>query len=488
MTRTARQLDSWRHLGQRTRGSDHQQMRSDLFRFYSDTPLAAVSGLNGSGKTRLLSDVAANWCGTSEVISLHAECERMLRVLESRDDIANLRVDSDEFRQFLGENDRQDIRAYEEAICEVVGRKYELIECYQLDYSDTADGSASPEQTIPFFVVRSHDTTYTSLQMGLGELSTFTLFWRLARLRQQLEANDDRADDTALADDASFNPEPPEVLIALDEPDAYLPPQGGLALLNQMAVLCDTFDWSTIVSTHSLPAITLAHHHGSLWVLPQRRSDESHEVAIHSEKNPDTLISIIGKPNAEVVIFVEDESASALISAILLKESRTLRSSCEIFWVNGTGPLDTIRKTLPTEGRDARIHYLFCYDGDARATGFEHAPEDELTTRKERERDPRTIFLPTTFDPDSLLMSLANVRALPAHLAQRTARDESVVRMILDGVEGRDPHDWVNGLGEELGRQLILRCLPSLWLDHDKSPQAQGQVVDIIKRVRKAMG
>lgn len=488
MTRTARQLDSWRHLGERTGASDHQPMRSDLFNFCSDRPLAAVSGLNGSGKTRLLSDVAANWCGTSEVISLHAECERMLRVLESRDDIANLRVDSDEFRQFLGENDRQDIREYEEAICEVVGRKYELVECYQLDYSDTAEGSASPEQTIPFFVVRSHNTVYTSLQMGLGELSTFTLFWRLARLRQQLEANDDRADDTVPADDASFNQEQPEVLIALDEPDAYLPPQGGLALLNQMAVLCDTFNWSTIVSTHSLPAITLAHHHGSLWVLPQRRSDESHEVAIHSDQNPDTLIPIIGKPNAEVVIFVEDESASALISAILLYESRTLRSSCEIFWVNGTGPLDTIRKTLPREGRDSRIHYMFCYDGDARATGFEHAPKQEIATRKERERDPRTIFLPTNLDPDSLLMSLANQRRLASQLAQRTGQNESVIRLILDGIEGRDPHDWVNGLGEELGRQVILHCLPSLWLDCDKSSETQKQVSGIIRRVRDAMG
>lgn len=486
MSRKASANDSWRHLLRRSQRTDASKLRSDSFDFESSIPLTIIAGLNGSGKTRLISDTASNWPGNSEVISLHVECEHMLHVLRSREDIVQLPVSSDEFRQFLGETDRQDIRLFEDAIRRVVGRNYESIECYEIDYSNTSSGSASSEQTVPFFVVRSHGTEYTSLQMGLGELSAFALSWRIARLKQQVDADADTSSRNTVAAETDAAPEPASILVALDEPDAYLPPQGGLALLNQMAILCDKLGWSALISTHSLPAINAAHHRGALWVLPRRRREETHEVAVHSASSPDLLLSVIGEPNKRVVIFVEDESACALLSAILLADSKTLLASCEVFWVNGTGPLDAIRCNLPTEGKDSRIHYLFCYDGDARAKGFEALSDDSLSARRDREKDARTMFLPTLDDPDSLLMSLAESDTLERTLSSAFHRGAESIRLILDSLEGEDAHDWVNDLGDELGRSQTLHALSALWVQQADMASAHADVEEIIRRVRKA--
>jgi hypothetical protein len=46
---------------------------------------------------------------------------------------------------------------------------------------------------------------------------------------------------------------------------------------------------------------------------------------------------------------------------------------------------------------------------------------------------------------------------------------ERALALVLDSLEGREPHDWVNGLATKFGRPRVMACLADLWCEMNPS-------------------
>ena len=58
-----------------------------------------------------------------------------------------------------------------------------------------------------------------------------------------------------------------DLVLLLDEPDAYLPPVGVQSLLARLLGVCLTRNWSVVISTHSEEMIALSMEHESFTLL-----------------------------------------------------------------------------------------------------------------------------------------------------------------------------------------------------------------------------
>lgn len=50
-------------------------------------------------------------------------------------------------------------------------------------------------------------------------------------------------------------------------------------------------------------------------------------------------------------------------------------------------------------------------------------------------------------------------------MARRLNVPRERLSRFIDLKEGLDPHDWVNDLGDEFGRQIVLKVLAEQWID-----------------------
>lgn len=396
-------------------------------------PCTVVGGRNGAGKSRLLRSLEAVLGDGSLLLDVHHLCEQALIVLRSREDFGEM---ADEFGTIGPDGERL------EDVQRVVGRDYETLEWYALEI-DPADEAVAErfrwsgdQALIPYFRASYRGREFSSRDMGLGEFSVQFLFWILEQYRERRG-----------------------LVLLLDEPDAFLPPVGVNAFLSRLLRLCLQRDWSLIVSTHSEELIRQAlEHHAFLLLQP---GDDGEMMATHSADDPRAPETLLARSPIRLVIFCEDETATHLIRSLLDRIDRPLSRSTTICWRNGHGYLRELQKSIPRVPRpDILFGYVF--DGDQRAT-LPESGDGEWTA----------IALPTDDDPDALFKGLT---AAPARLAERLAVSVDELSRRLDSLEGSDPHDWVNGLGDEFGRQRVLHALAELWCDeHPESVWQFGE-------------
>ncbi len=96
-----------------------------------------------------------------------------------------------------------------------------------------------------------------------------------------------------------------------------------------------------------------------------------------------------------------------------------------------------------------QVQFAYVFDGDQRGE-----VDDDTADRWS------AVFLPTHEDPNSLLKQLART---PDALADRLGFPHDRVRRSIEALEGGDPHDWVDDLGAEYGRPLVLAVIASVW-------------------------
>lgn len=383
-----------------------------------------LGGRNGAGKSRLLRRVRDESPEDSIYIDLHVLAEQALGVIGARTDAAEM---FDEFEPVLLSGDAL------EDVARIVGRDYDRVEWFSLDVlpSETAVASAfkwgaagdkEDEPVLPYFRVEYRGRTYGSADMGAGEHSVHVLFWVLEQLRERRD-----------------------LLILLDEPDALLPPVGVGALLGRLARICAPRRWRLIVASHSEEMIRIAVDANS-FVLAELGSDGGTRV-VHSRDNDAIWRGLMSPSAIDTIIYCEDESAHHLIRAILKSHDASLLQRTQILWGGGHGYLAGLRKHLPAP-RTTRIRHAFVYDGDQR-------------NNTDSDGQP-AHFLPTSTDPDSMFREARNA---PHALAAALRRDLVDVERVLTRLEGFDPHDWVNELGAEFGRQNTLGVLADLWVE-----------------------
>ena len=420
--RLAAEASVWRSLKKARKGSPGPKFNFGGAEIDLSDPCVVLGGLNGTGKTRLLRALAAKVGSGALMINLHTICEQSLGVLRSRDDFSDMK---DEFGVFGPEQERRS------DVERIIGREYDSIEWYALEIGPT-DHSATElfelfgdQPLAPYFDVQYRGVEYSSIDMGLGEFSIHLLFWIIEQYRDV-----------------------PDVTLILDEPDAYLPPVGGSALLFRLLKVCLDRGWRLVVATHSSAIIADAISEDAFVLL--QVDEAGGTVATHCREDSSIADALLATPPVRQVLFVEDESACILARVLVETLGQRVSKATSIVWGNGSGYMSELQRQFP-QPPDPEIRYAYVYDGDKRSevrgSGSGRWP---------------AIFLPTSLDPDDLFKSL---RADISGLAERMHIPKGELGRRLDVLEGMDPHDWVNKLGEEYGRQKVLRTLAELWVE-----------------------
>lgn len=387
-------------------------------------PCTVIGGRNGAGKSRLLRAIADEMDENSLLIDVHHLCEQALMILRSREDFHDM---AEEFGAIGPDDSRlEDVRR-------VVGREYGAVEWFALELEPADETVAErfcwsgDQPLVPYFRVEYNGSFYAARDMGLGEFAVHFIFWILEQYRDA-----------------------PDLVLLMDEPDAYLPPVGVSALLSRLLRLCRERGWSMVVSTHSEELIKQAIEHDSFLFL--RAGTNGEIVGTHSRSEPGAADTLLARPPIRIVLFCEDETAYHLTRSLLEHVDRSLARSSTVLWRDGHGFLRSLHAALPRVPR-AEILFAYLFDGDQRAAL--PPPSDAKWP---------TLPLPTDADPDTLFRGLV---ASSDQLANRLNVSAEELGRTLEALEGRDPHDWVNDLSAEFGRQRVLPALADLWCEEN---------------------
>jgi len=432
--RQAEEASVWTALAKKFANLEPEVITAEGVDFNISRPCTVIGGRNGTGKSRVLQSLRAELGERAILIDLHAICEQALNVLRTQGDIEDLKDEAG-----LMQLPAQRIEDVER----IVGRKYERVGWYGLDVVPgdilVADRFkwGTDQTVIPYFEATYRNVDYGSLSMGLGELSTHLLFWIL----QQYEQTN-------------------ELIILMDEPDAYLPPVAASALVSRLLNLCKdrARGWRIILTTHSADLIADALEQDAFVLL--ERDAQGTTFATHSANDPTIANVLLARPPVRSILYVEDESAFHLTRALADGLGPRGAAGLSIVWGKGYGYMLELRKHLPTSR--SPIAYALVFDGDQRANALIPVPLDGHWP---------AIFLPSTSDPDSLFVSAHD----PAVLATRLGKTTEEVARVIETFEGRDAHDWVNGVADAFDRGVVLSTLASLWVENNAQLASQFQ-------------
>lgn len=436
--RQAREADIWPTLTKKFASLQSEVLLAEGVAFDLSIPCTVIGGRNGTGKSRVLHSLKSSLGERGVLIDLHALCEQALSVIRNqKDGLADLKEEAGSMPLPAERIDD---------LTRIIGRNYERVDWYGLDivpgdaliaerftWSSDPDVTPGTEQTvIPYFEATYRGVDYDSLTMGLGELSTHLLFWIL----QQYEHAE-------------------QLVILIDEPDAYLPPVAASALLSRLLNICKSRanrGWRVILTTHSADIIADALAQNAFVFLEV--GQDGGTKATHCADDPQIANVLLARSPVELVIFVEDESAyhlaQALIDGLGARESEPI----SVVWGRGCAYMVALRQHLP-QSRSADIGYVLLFDGDQRTN-----PRIPV----EQAGHWPAVFLPTDTDPDSLFVTVGNnATGISTRLGRRVAE----VERFIETLEGKDAHDWVNDLGTQFDRVLVLPALASQWVNEN---------------------
>lgn len=389
-----------------------------------DKRCLVLAGFNGAGKSMTLDAISRSLLNESAIVRLHEICEQVRSVLRSRSDIEQMEAE-------VGPMSIE--KETVQSLSRVIGRDYDNVEWYGLELEPTYEGFAGwptsdDQMLMPHFRVEHEGVSYSSLQMGLGEFSVHLLFWILWQLRDS-----------------------PGKVILLDEPDAYLPPSTRMRFVALLLAMAEKYDWQVVMTSHSEELISAAYENDALIVL-SRHGGIAHCLP-SAEYGLAVVRELVSQPSADLMLFCEDESAAALVRAILHTYAADLAETTAVIWKDGDGYLRKLAQHLPrTDASPVRFSLVF--DGDQRP------PVGEGLT-SELSRWP-TMYLPTAQSPDALFRTS---KADPVALRESLRCNQEELRMALDALQGSDDHDWVNGLCRRFGpRTATLDALAGLWV------------------------
>lgn len=377
--------------------------------------VTVFAGLNGVGKTRLLNQIAVATGGSARLISLHELCAWLTRVVKERQDLAEAVEEVDPLEVDDPTRD---------AVKRIVGRNYTDIKWFAIDFEDSPFTEIVGDEVVPFFIVSDGPIEYGMADMGLGELAAHVLLWTLWYVR---ERND--------------------LVLLLDEPDAFFPPRSREPLLDHIATVAVTRRQAFVLTSHSREVIERALQQPNVLGYLGRRESSVELVTDAGQVREIVQQVLYPARHVELVAWVEDESAYAFTLVLLRAIDPSVVARTALYWARGAGDLDRLQATIPRPPRHERmLEFAFFVDGD-QALG-EEAPD----------RWPK-ILLPGGASPDAVFQD-----HLPNEVdsfARLVGREEQVVRAMVANLEGLDEHDWTNDITEAVGveRPQALKAL-----------------------------
>jgi predicted ATPase len=296
------------------------------------SPLTLIFGLNGSGKTRILHEIAATYDGCV-VVSLSDLIHYLLYDVGKRSDVLDL---IEETSPLEGDKVRpQEVR-------DLVRRDYDELHWYVVPMSDSPFQSIVGEDIAPLFTVVHSGQAYDFRSMGLGELSAHLLMWMLA-----------------------YTKEAPSTPLLLDEPEAFMPGPSREVVLSYLLEETIGRACPIIVASHSAELIQPALDSGSAVYLAEANNIVT--ALGPSNEFSERVAGLFGRTTpADWLILCEDEAAYILGDEIIRTVAPRLWQGTHFLWCNGYGDLEIVWKHLPRPDPkpEGVISFAFLADGD----------------------------------------------------------------------------------------------------------------------------
>lgn len=290
-----------------------------------------------------------------------------------------------------------------------VGRDYDAVRVAELEFENGI---------IPHFEVEADGFTYSSRDMGLGEFAIFHLVWLLDYV-------------------------PPQSLVMIEEPEAFISPRSQLAVADIIARYTDTKQLFTIFTTHS-PLILGRVPVSSTRILV--RAGATCELALAASRNDyRAVLGVVESPNG--ILFVEDEAAKHMVLAALRESAPWLLTRLSVVWLKGDSTVIAALQGIPDVGHP--MQFAGALDGDRRG-GDHKCPW-------------KVIYLPGDKGPD--IHMLDAVLADLDGFARSIGLNVTNVRLHTSALTGTDCHDWPDEFAKASGvsRQSVLEAMGTAW-------------------------
>ena len=325
--------------------------------------------------------------------------------------------------------------AERELVSFILNKKYDSVSIYEID--DYAD-----EDPFPVISVSEAGSTYDSRTMSLGEISIFMMFWLLRRIQ----------DNT---------------LVLLEEPETFLSPVSQGALLDYLAALCVRKRLTVVLTTHSpqmfgrLSKEQVRFCYRSVLGLAKLAGDEEFEQMRHA-------VGI--EPRTDLIVLVEDRLAREFATEILRRYDLISLARAVVVDLGGTGNVDTVANLLADKIKTIAV--IAVYDGDARKAAHQNTWP--------------TAFLPGERPLEQLFREIAEEQL--ERLAVALGRDVAALDIELTQIKALDYHDWYIELARRLHITYVelLHVLIGIWISDSQNEAAVENFVFDFHQTLKA--
>jgi len=307
-------------------------------------------------------------------------------------------------------------------------RDYRSVQLYEVE-----DGNGG---AIPFFEVAFGDDRYDSRTMGAGELAIFFLWWSIER--------------------ASEN-----AMVLVEEPEVYLSPASQAALCNFLVESAVEKHLIFVVTSHSAEIISSLSDENLVFIFRRQQG-----IKVVDGPPPPALLETIGiAPSVDIIVFVEDDAAATFCGQLLERFKPSLARRVEISPRSGDGNIIAALRSVGDQFR--AIKFVGLFDGDARA----RIPADV---------EASSVLLPGDKPIEIIFREL--VEADPAALTNAIGSQN--LEVILFGLQGRDHHDWYEGLCQQLGltKAQLFPTLLQIWMRHEENATLASATVDALAK------
>ncbi|EGR2781351.1 TPA: AAA family ATPase [Vibrio parahaemolyticus] len=287
------------------------------------------------------------------------------------------------------------------------------------------EGEYDAHPLLPYFEVESNGITYTSKNMGLGEIALIYFFWMMERISNINE----------------------KAIIFMEEPESYLPPKTQKRLMNCVSWLASEKGVCLLISTHSEHVLSFLDDEKIQLII----DSGSEKKFIHGIEAVDTVLELgLQKLTTKLgLLSVEDEFALILLKSIL--GSRVESYSFEIAGSEG----DLLKRCAVFQDDVDGYSYRAVFDGDTRGK-YGSQLVDSTVHR----------FLPSNYAPDKLVLDFFKTLT-DKEVAETLSVAEHQITVARGAAEGAEFHDYFREFSKSLPKTYnsIVELFAEKWCE-----------------------
>lgn len=445
--RTAKVRDYWGTAYKRSYGANFAEIDlgglNQLHRIQISNGITAICGLNGAGKSTIISAIKAliglplsvQDCQRLQENAIHGtavrgkefqcssedgerlvdkgwdmskiqyiDCAASINTQNFMIQQANLNELLEQYEEYPLDNDAIKMISY------LIGKQYSSCEVWELDDVEGED------TTLPYFRVSVDGAVYDSRSMGNGEHFLLFLFWCINRT----------AKDT---------------LLLIEEPETYISIKSQIAFSNYLGMQMAEKGAKVILTTHS-PYILNNIKNENVRIVS--RVGNNTTIITPDENMP--AESVLGLHGEYVgTFFVEDKVAADLLAVILEDKAPYLLKKYTIDVADGGETAISERLYFP-KSEKIRYDFIGVYDGDMRTRLI----TDNLQWK--------WCFLLGDKATEETFRNYSHKTDIISKLSSYLNKNEKHIINILSTIDGSDCHDWFEELRKRLsvdGRTLV---------------------------------